>query len=161
LDHKLQCAAFRPPPPLTMAAYFDKVTMGKVAPPVFLAVQRLDEVLRIIEGRPTLAEQAALLSELDDRFVQFGQQNGWLTPPKTATSDANGVVEFVIKDLLGVQGDSAKDSAISHLKDELKEIVQEALNNKGKKSFKVLEFLLELAECKTPEDVVKVLAEAV
>jgi len=143
-----------------MAAYFHKVTMGKAVPARLLAVERLEELLRIIESRPTLAEQAALLSELDDRFVKFGQQHGWLAPPITATSDASSVVEFVIEDLLGVRGDSAKDSAIGYLKDELKEIVQEALNKKGKKAFKVLEFLLELAECKSPEDAVRVMSKS-
>jgi len=158
LDHKLQCTAFRPPPPMSMAAYFDKVTQGKAVPTALIAVHRLDEVLRLIESRPSATEQAALLAELDDRFVRYGQQNGWLAPPKTATTNAGTVADFVIKDLLGFKGDTARESAVGYLKDQLKEIVQEALNDKGKKGFKALELLLELAECKTPEEVVKVLA---
>jgi len=160
MDHKQLCSAFRPPPPFTMATYFDQVTQGKAVPSAFLVVQRLDEVLRIIESRSSPVEQAALLSELEDRFIRYGQQHGWLAPPAPKTPDqaSDMVLAFVIQDLLGVQGDSAQSSVIATLQDQLKEIIQDALNSRGRKAFGLLQLLLDLAECKTPEDVVKVLA---
>jgi hypothetical protein len=143
---------------MSLPAYFDKIMMGRAMPGIFMSLQRLDEALRIIEVRPTPTEQAALLSELDDRFVRYGRMNDWLAQPKSSSSGASVVVDFIINDLLGVQGDSVKDSTIGYLSDELKKVIQEALNDRGKKTFKLLELLTGLAECKTPDDAVRVLS---
>jgi hypothetical protein len=159
MDHKLQCSAFKPPPPQTMAAYFDQVTQGLAGPAVFMSLFRLDKLLQVIEARPTAAERAALLSELDDRFQRLGRREGWLDePPPPTPAGAGLVADFVVQDLLGIKGQSANDKAVDALKGELKSVIETALNDKGRQGFKVLELLLELAECKTPEEVVRVLA---
>lgn len=160
MDPKLLCTAFKPPPPFTLAAHFDKVTQGKAVPVVFMAVHRLEELLRLIEARPSPIEQAALLSELEDRFVSFGRQHGWLAPPPAAAPEkaADVVLTFVLQDLMGLKGDSVQDTVIAELKGQLKQPIEEALNKRGKTTFKLLQLLLDLADARTPEEVARILA---
>jgi len=113
MDPKLVCASFRPNPPLTLAAHFDAVTRGQAKSVGMLSIYHLDDVLRAIDSRPDPVEQAALLSELEDRFVAYAAPHGWLLPqalPSEAAS-ADALTTFVVKDILGIAGASAHDAA--------------------------------------------------
>lgn len=157
MDHQLTCSAFKPPPPLSLSTYFDQVTLGQAKPSMFMSVWVLDGVLRLIECRPNFIEQAALLSELENRFLTYGRQHRWIDPPpdRNAESSADGLTNFIVQDLLGIKGMSPQDKSLSVLKALLKKLLKEGLNSKGKTGLKVLELLLELGSAKNAEDVAR------
>lgn len=162
MDPKLACAAFRPPPPMSLGAYFDQVTSGRArTAESVLSVFSLDVVLRSIEARPTAAERYALLSVLEDRFVAYATPRGWLkprTPVDPAGADAT--TDFIVKDLLGIEGKSVQDKTLSIFKGQIKKLIESGLNDKGKHSLKVLEFLWELCNAKDADEVKRILAKA-
>lgn len=162
MDHKLACAAFKPNPPLTLEAHFDAVTHNRAKDIRFLSVYRLDmldDVLRAIDARPNMAEQAALLSELEDRFVAYARPHGWLQPdrPASEAASADAMTTFVMSDILGIKGESATDKNVAILKDQLKGVFKEGLNNRGKKSLLILEMLWDLSNAKSGDEIKRIL----
>jgi hypothetical protein len=161
MDPKLVCASFRPNPPLTLAAHFDAVTRGQAKSVGMLSIYHLDDVLRAIDSRPDPVEQAALLSELEDRFVAYAAPHGWLLPqalPSEAAS-ADALTTFVVKDILGIAGASAHDKTMGVFKDQLKDVLKQGLNSRGKTSLLVLQLLWDLANAKSGEEAVRILGK--
>jgi hypothetical protein len=161
MDHKTICSGFQPPPPMSIRAYFDDVTSRKIKNIGNLSIWELDEVLATIKARPTLQEQAALLSELEDRFVAYAGPFGWLTPSEPESEDrrVNRVTKFIVTDMLGLKNESVSEKVFGEFTKQVKEVVKEGLNSKGRNSFKVLEILWALCQAKTGDDVVAALAK--
>lgn len=162
MDHKLACAGFTPPVPMRMDAYLDQVTRGKVTNLGWLSIFDLDEALRQIEARPTLAEQAALLGALDDRFVAQGRARGWLAPPPDRSDGerADLLTRFVVEDLLGIKGAAVDKKIFDEFKGRLKDALKPELNRTGKRSLKTLQLLYELSAAKNGQEAASALAKA-
>ena len=163
MDHSVACKSFTPPPPQSMAGYFDTVTGGQardVAP--LISIYRMDKLVAEIRSRPDLAERAALLNELETRVAAFGRAKGYLEPPPPKTDDerSNIVTTFIIKDVLGLSDKTADQKAIDALKKEVKKFVKDHLNKKGQGALKLLEVLYALCNAKTGEEALRILAKA-
>jgi hypothetical protein len=161
MDPKLVCASFRPNPPFTLAAHFDAVTRDQAKNVGMLSIHRLDDVLRLIDSRPDPAEQAALLSELEDRFAAYAAPYGWLLPQAlpTEAASADALTTFVVKDILGIAGNSAQEKTMGAFKDQLKDVLKQGLNSRGKTSLIILQLLWDLANAKSGEEAVRILGK--
>lgn len=155
MDHKILCANFKPRPPMTLAAYFDHVTEGRAKPALFMSTWELDEVLRLIERRADFVEQAALLTELEDRFVAFGRLRGWIEPAPEAVAEtrADLMSAFVMRDILGIKGLPPQDKTQATFKVQLKNALKGGLTSKGKTGLKWLDVLWDLGSAKNVDDV--------
>lgn len=161
MDHQILCAHFQPPQPLNMATYLDRVTQGRARPDMFMSVWVLDEVLRLVHARPSLPEQAALLHEMERRFVEHGRSHGWLEAPRVSSdeSTADVVTTFMLKDMLGLSGAAPQDKFHAAFKSALKTAVKGHLNQKGKTSLKLLEVLLDLGSARSAAEVGRALSK--
>jgi len=142
-----------------MEAYLDDVTRGLVKNVVNLSIFDLDKAIEIIRARPTLEEQAALLNALEERMCGWGRARGYLNPPPEKTEDerANVVATFLLKNVFGLEHESATDKAISEFKNLLKDFVKSGLNSKGKSAFKFLDTIWKLCNAKDPKDAAAIL----
>jgi hypothetical protein len=161
LDHKVtaKIMQFLPPPPMSMDAYLDQITNGQVeATKLLTYIDKLETALRLINLRPTEAEKGALLTALETRYYNFGVASGYVTPLLDANDKdrANVFLTFIVEDILHIKP-TARSAAVDALKEKLKEIIVEALNNTGKISLAFLNLLYDLCTAKSAEDVEKTL----
>ena len=144
---------------MRLEAYLDQVTKGKVRDVSRLNLPVLEAALEEINRRPMLAERSALLVALEQRFAAFGRNKGWVPgqSEKKQTETVNGVVGFLLFDVIQVQKTTAEDIVINEFKSELEKFVKQALNSREKEWLAYGQILLKLVQCENEEDLRKVL----
>lgn len=160
MDHSVACRGFQPPAPMSMAGYFDQVTGGLPSDVSRLfGTNRMERMISVLRSRRDPAERAALLMELERRFKAYGLSKGYLVPPPPRTPDesADLVTTFIVKDVLGLSGGSVDAKVLGEFKKQLKGMVKEMLNRKGRSGFQLLEFLWDLCNCRNTEEAMRVL----
>lgn len=161
MDHKLICCGFTPPVPMRMSAYLDEQTKGLLVSLDNLSIYRLDQAIELINARPSLAEQAALLYALEERLIEFGRGRGYLAPPphRTEQERSNIVLNFLVKDVLNISGGSVQEKVFQEVKGKLKTIVTNGLNGTTKSRLKFLDFILSLCNANSREEVYRILVK--
>jgi len=150
------CNNFQPPPPMQMSAYFDDVTGFRDDQIMRYTINQYDIFIDRILARSKHAEIEALLYELDSRMATFGDKNGYFGTEEEYQDNkisAKKTVETIVYDILGFKSASVEDKVINEYKSLLEDFILAGLNSKGKKALELTQFMEDLAECKSTEDV--------
>lgn len=151
---------FVPPTPMSMAAYFDKVTAN--------TAKNLDKrnlhsmwmrVRSVVVQRKDASERMALYMEFIGRARHVGLKNGFLDlKQSSAKEQANILAEYIVQDRLGFNpGDTATNKAAGVLKDKVKDWAFSHLSQTGQRRADFLLKIKSLVEAKSPADAAKAL----
>ena len=152
-------AFFSPPPPQSMASYFDEVTGDRLKN--FTSIYRLDfnGAIKAIRARNSAAERLALLAEFTKRMESIGRETGFLGEPKAETDSGSAIAKFIIEDGLGLKSASVEKKVYDKGVSLTKEWVKQSLNSTGKSGFRLLDVIWKIVKSESASDVAKILAK--